>query len=177
MAFICETLGCEREAKVLGKCMFCATRAAKERHGIKEEKDPPAKEKSCDNMHYANAKKAKNTEVKDNPPAAEKPGHKVCACGVVEDRSGDRRRFFRKGKCRKCYESERWQKRKKSKHLKEGGPGPICGLPIYHITVDFSKYPKLHERLFDLAEAEMRTTGAQLLYLLKDELDTLEAKA
>lgn len=130
---------------------------------------------SCAVRHYREAKlaKAQVSEVKSPAPEAkspvsEKPTPRTCACGAVENRNGNRHTFFRKGKCRKCYESERWQKRKKLKHLKEGAP--ICGLPIYHITVDFSKYPKIHERLLRLAEAEMRTPGAQLLYLLKDNL-------
>lgn len=45
------------------------------------------------------------------------------------------------------------------------------------IKVDFTRYPKIHERLLKLAEAEFRTPDNQLLYLLDDHLAGLEEKA
>ena len=52
---------------------------------------------------------------------------------------------------------------------------PSLGID-YSFTVDFSGYPKLHDRLMALAQKEYRSPGMQLLYLLNQEFEKLEAQ-
>ena len=45
------------------------------------------------------------------------------------------------------------------------------------VSVDFTRYPKIHKSLLTLAEKEFRTPANQLLYLLHDHLEGLEERA
>jgi hypothetical protein len=47
----------------------------------------------------------------------------------------------------------------------------------YIIAVDFSRYPKLHERLMRLAEQEFRTPEFQLMHMLNQEFQQMEERA
>jgi hypothetical protein len=47
----------------------------------------------------------------------------------------------------------------------------------YIITVDFSRYPKLHERLIVKAKEEFREPGYQLMAMLHHTLNEMEARA
>ncbi len=47
----------------------------------------------------------------------------------------------------------------------------------YLIIVDFSRYPRLHERLLAKAENEIRTPGEQLMWMIKNTLVSMEARA
>lgn len=47
----------------------------------------------------------------------------------------------------------------------------------YTIAVDFSRFPKLHQRLMKMADDEIRKPGDQLLFMLKNTLVQLEERA
>ncbi len=47
----------------------------------------------------------------------------------------------------------------------------------YTIIIDFRKYPKLHERLINLAHDEFRTPEFQLMHMLNQEFQQMEARA
>ncbi len=51
------------------------------------------------------------------------------------------------------------------------------GKDLYIIFIDFSHYPKLHERLLSLAEQEFRTPEFQLMHMLNQEFQQMEEKA
>ena len=44
----------------------------------------------------------------------------------------------------------------------------------YTVTVDFVRYPKLHDRLLKMSDDEIRTPGDQLMYLLRNTLQSME---
>ena len=46
----------------------------------------------------------------------------------------------------------------------------------YVLTVDFERYPNLHERLEELAAEQYRTPDMQLLYMLDETFNRLEGK-
>lgn len=62
----------------------------------------------------------------------------------------------------------------------QGNTGPNggreSGAETYTITVDFSRFPKLHERLVNMADEEIRVPGDQLLFMLKNTLETMEER-
>ena len=47
----------------------------------------------------------------------------------------------------------------------------------YIIEVNFTRYPKLHEKLIERADNEIREPGAQLMYMLRETLQGLEERA
>ncbi len=47
----------------------------------------------------------------------------------------------------------------------------------YTIIIDFRRYPKLHERLINLAHDEFRTPEFQLMHMLNQEFQQMEEKA
>lgn len=48
-------------------------------------------------------------------------------------------------------------------------PKQSCSNGQYIITIDFSRYPKIHERLINLAHDEFRTPEFQLMHMLNQE--------
>lgn len=44
----------------------------------------------------------------------------------------------------------------------------------YTVTVDFVRYPKLHDRLLKMSDDEIRTPGDQLMFLLRNTLQSME---
>lgn len=57
------------------------------------------------------------------------------------------------------------------------GPTPSTPEEKISVEVDFTRYPKIHKRLLELAEQEFRTPENQLLFLLHDHLAGLEETA
>jgi hypothetical protein len=47
----------------------------------------------------------------------------------------------------------------------------------YTITIDFSRYPKIHERLINLAHEEFRTPEFQLMHMLNQKFQQMEGEA
>ncbi|MEW6485773.1 MAG: hypothetical protein AB1423_14365 [Pseudomonadota bacterium] len=62
----------------------------------------------------------------------------------------------------------------------QGNIGPDGGRETepetYTITVDFTRFPKLHQRLTAMANEEIRNPGDQLLFMLKNTLGEMEAR-
>lgn len=69
---------------------------------------------------------------------------------------------------------------KEAPAMPQGKIGPDGGRESepgnYMINVDFSRYPKLHERLIRMADEDIRNPGDQLLYMLKNTLGEMEAR-
>jgi hypothetical protein len=76
--------------------------------------------------------------------------------------------------------------RQEKVHTAQGNLGPNGGRASepenlsftgYIIKVDFSRYPKLHERLLKMSDEDIRNPGDQLMFLIRNTLTQMEAQA
>lgn len=146
------------------KCRFCGTPTASSisiclkcqiEGRTPEEKDEGGK-KATGNRHEERGDK------KDNRKDSGQAGMTNSAEGVMGTKV-----------CLKCGTPA-------SSNVQQGNIGPEGGRgsesETYTITVDFSRFPKLHERLVNMADEEIRVPGDQLLFMLKNTLETMEER-
>jgi hypothetical protein len=104
--------------------------------------------------------------------------------GCAAEHKKERDKLFKEnkiaGKPKPQASHERDPRQSKAAIVPQGNIGPKGGRvsepEIYTITVDFARFPKLHERLINIANDEIRNPGDQLLFMLKNTFETMEER-
>lgn len=107
---------------------------------------------------------------------------KRCEICKVKHNTEGRKNYDATHKDKKSQASrERVPRQQKADQLPQGkhraNGGGESEPETYTIAVDFSRFPKLHQRLMKMADDEIRKPGDQLLFMLKNTLVQLEERA